>query len=294
MVTPFDVFTLDLKHDSFDRALGAQHDLFSLFIRGYLEAQIIYVRKTNILEWLWPDQFCALTSARLKRRSSLHPPIRAPPQDDAVRVQQPRTNNDRFRHLVFPCAHWLARHYTTPELCAGIGRENDADLPSIVPIGSFQIERRDLQRSVLLIERAVGAPYVQLRRDREVRRGALVRVYLAMLASYPHCVRTELACNSIVRGLRSEKVVDYGPGGHGPTIVDLSNSRDYRVEEEEEKKKSEVTMRRNRRSPYLPYERTSRILLPRASPVPSPQAICGGERLSLHDLGVINIANCGT
>ena len=212
-----------------------------MFIRGYPEAQILYVRKTNILEWLWPDQLCALTSARLKRRSSLHPPIRAPPQDDAVRVQQTRTNNDRFRHLVFPRAHRLARHYTTPELCAGIGRENDADLPSIVPIGSFQIEGRDLQRSVLLIERAVGAPYVQLRRDRKVCRGVLVRVYLAMLACYPHCVRTELACNGIICGLRSEKVVDYGPGGHGPTIVDLSNSRDYRVEEE--KKKSEAAMR---------------------------------------------------
>ena len=139
-----------------------------------------------------------------------HPPIGISSQDGgAVLIEQPRANDNRVRNLAFPGAYWLARHFPCPELGAGIGRQSDVNFPLIAPIGSPQIERRDLQCGTLLLERAVGSPYFQLRRNGEVCQCTSVRVLFVIFARYSHRVRTELARDREICGLWPEKIVNY-------------------------------------------------------------------------------------
>jgi hypothetical protein len=147
------------------------------------------------------------------------------PKTTPVLIEQPCANDDRFRHLAFPRAHRLARHRTPPELCAGIGRQNDGHLPSIAPIGSPQIERRDLQRSVRFLSSVLLVPHISncdvIVKCANVRWS---RIPCDVCVLSPPCT-DGARVRSQIRGLWSEKVVDYGPGGHGPTIVDLLKIR---------------------------------------------------------------------
>ena len=125
-------------------------------------------------------------------------PVRVPPKHASVGVKEARGDDDRARDLAQRCARGLAGQGPLPELGRRVGGEDDGQLEALAPVG-VEVERGDLERGVLRVERAVRAPHLEHGLDRERRGGQLVRERLLLLARRADRERPQLALHREVR-----------------------------------------------------------------------------------------------
>jgi hypothetical protein len=144
-----------------------------------------------------------------------------------------------------------------------------------------QVERAQVERRALLVQRRVRAPDSERRADLEQRGAARVRVRGALLARDADGEGREFTRDGVVGWLRAEEIVDDRPGGAGPAIVDLRGASRGSAWDGQGGKS---------RGACLPDEGAGGVLAAGSFPVAPPEAVCGRKRLGLHDLRIVHVA----
>lgn len=149
-------------------------------------------------------------------------PVRVPPQDGSILVEQARGHDDRSGNFAQLRARGLAGQGSLPELRRRVRREHDVLREALPPVDGVEVERGDFERGGFCLERAVRAPDLEHSLKGEERRGLVVRVCLLLLARHADGVWPQLALDGEVCRLGAEEVVHDRPRSHRPAVIDLS------------------------------------------------------------------------